>query len=278
MKKLLILCILLVATNAYADRAITLPWELTFDNNSWVSDLARGECGGTSTHVTEGCYSGGCARIVPPTTPCAGGGINGGGVGLRWITYPATTRIHIRFLIKFGPTFASSMRNSGGNLEVKFLVLDSPSRVGLLGLLGSDTDGRYLAWAAYGNLNVWTFRNQEPVWIEYAPFRIRDNVRSQEWIAVEYWVDSATDRTGVYVWTQDGAQSGSIVDVPKSNSVNSTGFWMSYFNSYGVANEGNWYLIDNLAVSTSYIGPPQGFTGGQASIVSPPQNMRVIPQ
>jgi len=278
MKKLLILCILLVATNAHASRAVTLPWELNFDNNAWVAELARGECGGTSTHVTAGCYSGGCMKIIPPTTPCAGGGINGGGVGLQWITYPSTSRIHVRFLVKFGPTFPSSMRNSGGNLEVKFLVLDSPSRVGLLGLLGSDTDGRYLAWCAYGNQNVWTFRNQSPVWVEYAPFRIKDGVRTEEWIAVEYWVDSSTDRTGVYVWTRDGKQNGSIVDVAKSNSVSSTGFWMSYFNSYGVSNEGNWYLIDNLAVSTNYIGPPQGFTGGQEDIIAPPNNIRVIPQ
>lgn len=264
MKKTLALIasiIFLFASSAYADRAVTLPWELTFDNNAWVADLARGECGGTSTHVTEGCYSGGCMKVVPPPNPCAAG-INGGGNGLRWITYPATSRIHIRFLVKFGPTFASSMRNSGGNLEIKFLVLDSPSRVGLLGLLCSDTDGRYCAFAAYGNGNVWTFRNATPVWIEYAPFRVSDRSRSNEWIAVEYWVDSASDRTGVYVWTRDGAQSGSIVDVAKSNSVNSTGFWMSYYNSIGVANAGDWYLIDNLAVSNQYIGPPAGFVGG----------------
>jgi hypothetical protein len=247
MKKLLILCILLVATNAYASRAVTLPWELTFDNNSWIADLARTECGGTSTHVTAGCYSGGCMKVTPPSAACAGGGVNGGATGLGWVTYPNTNRIHIRFLIKFGPTFPSSVRNAGGNLESKFILLDSPSRIGLLGLIGSDTDGRYLAWAAYGNLNVWTFRNQEPVWIEYAPFRIKDGVR-----------------TGAYT------------DVSKSSSGGSTGFWMSYFNSYGVANEGNWYLIDNLAVSTTYIGPPQGFTGGQADIIEPPKNIRVM--
>lgn len=276
MKKLLILCILLVATNAYASRAVTLPWELTFDNNSWIADLARTECGGTSTHVTAGCYSGGCMKVTPPSAACAGGGVNGGATGLGWVTYPNTNRIHIRFLIKFGPTFPSSVRNAGGNLESKFILLDSPSRIGLLGLIGSDTDGRYLAWAAYGNLNVWTFRNQEPVWIEYAPFRIKDGVRTGEWIAVEYWVDTDRDRTGVYIWTQDGQFNGSYIDVSKSSSGGSTGFWMSYFNSYGVANEGNWYLIDNLAVSTTYIGPPQGFTGGQADIIEPPKNIRVM--
>lgn len=254
---------------------ITLPYTQNFDTNAWVAQLARTECGGTSTHTTTGCFSGGCAKITPPTSPCTGGGINGGATGLGWFDYASTPTIHIRFLIKFGTRFPSGVRNGGGGLINKFILLDSPSRIGILGLNGSDTDGRYVAFGCLDNNEVYKFASSGRAWIEDAALKIKDTQRTNEWIAVEYWVNTQTDRTGLYIWTLDRAFNGVYIDVPSVESAPSGGFYMSYYNSYGAADPNNYYLIDNLAVSTSYIGPPEGFGGPQAP--APPTNLRIAP-
>lgn len=288
---LIIIILLLFPLYTFAERTITLPFTLNFDDNSWTSDLALTECQGTSTHVTSGCYSGGCAKITPPTAPCTGGvgsnegcissgnpwycctgsqtgcDINGGATGLGWFNYSSTNTIHIRFLIKFGTSFASHVSDGGGGLINKFILLDAPTRLGILGLNGSDTDGRYLAFGALDSDEVYKFASEGRAWIEDAALKIKDASRSGEWIAVEYWVDTTNDRTGVYIWTLDGTFSGSYINVPSTNTQGSTGFWMSYYNSYGgTADTNNYYMIDNMVVSSSYIGPPDGF--GTTSTIS----------
>jgi hypothetical protein len=272
----LVLLMFFIPFSTKADLSVTLPYTLNFDNNSWVSQGALEECGGTSTHVTSGCYSGGCMKVTPPTSPCTGGGINGGQTGIGWFSYSSTNSIHIRFLIKVGTTFASNVANGGGGLINKFILLDNPERVGILGFNGSDSDGRYIAFGALDNNEVYWFDNEHSGWIEYADLKVKDASRSNEWIAVEYWVNSTTDRTGIYIWTLDGTFNGSYVDIPSGNTSGSQGFYMSYFNSYGVADTNNYYMIDNLQISSSYIGPPDGFgSGGDTTPPAAPTNLSV---
>ncbi len=265
---------------AFAGRNVTLPWTMNFDDNSWLSDLRLTECGGTSTHVTTGCYGGGCMKVTPPTSPCTGGGINGGQTGLGWVTYTGspTTEIHIRFLIKFGSAYATNVANGGGGLINKFLLQDSPSRAGILGLNGSDTSGRYLAFGVLNAGESYVFRTPpNRGWIEDALFRVSSTQHVNEWIAVEYWINTATARTGLYIWTQDGTFNGAAIEnVPAEAGINMTGFYISYFNCFGVANANNYYMMDNFAVSRTYIGPPSGF-GGSNEILPPPNFRKTSP-
>jgi len=137
-----------------------------------------------------------------------------------------------------------------------------PENPGILGLLESNSDGKYLAFSVLNYDATYKFRTPpNRGWIEDAEFRITANANTQEWIAVEYWINTNDETTGVYIWTQDG-QTYTIEDVQAPAGVLQTGFYMTYFNGYGNADSGNYYLIDNMEVSTEYIGPPAGFLGG----------------
>ena len=115
-------------------------------------------------------------------------------------------------------------------------------------------------------------------WIEDAQFRVSSTEHVNEWIAVEYWINTSTQRTGLYIWTQDGEFNGpAIENVPAMGAgVNQTGFYMSYFNSYGIADANNNYMIDDLAGFNPYIGPPSGF-GGNNEILPPPNFRKTSP-
>ncbi|KKS66171.1 MAG: hypothetical protein UV36_C0034G0010 [Parcubacteria group bacterium GW2011_GWC2_42_6] len=266
-----IIVFLVLPFSARADLSILLPWTMNFNDSSWVSDLALDECGGTSTHVTSGCYSEGCMKVAPPTSACTGGGINGGQTGLGWLNYPGTSELHVRFLIKFGLGWPANVMNGGGGLINKFLLSDSPSRVSILGFNCSDTSGRYCAWAVSGSDSAYHFTSPPARgWIEDATFRVSANSHVNEWMAVEYALNTSTGIGKLYLWTQDGSYNGILIDnVPVDRNIAMNAFYMSYYNHYSTANAESYYLMDNLQVSSSYIGPPVGFAGG-ASDTTPP--------
>lgn len=248
-----------------ADLAVTLPWSLTFDDDTWTSNLALTECGGTSTHTTTGCYSGGCMKVTPPTSACTGGGINGGQTGLGWVTYSGTSEFHVRFLVKFGSTWCANVADGGGGLTNKFLLQDSPSRSGIMGFSATDSPSRYCAFAVYDTDQYYVYRTPpNRGWIEDALFKVSATEHVDEWIALEYWINESTGKTGLYIWTQDGEYNGVAIENVDAyaTGISQTGFYLSYFNCYGTADSNNYYLMDNIVVSTSYIGPPTGFVGG----------------
>ena len=172
--------------------------------------------------------------------------------------------------------------NGGGGLINKFLLQDSPSRSGILGFNCSDTRGRYCAFGVSANSGGYTYRTPpNRGWIEDALFRVSSTDHVNEWIAVEYWIDEASAETGLYIWTRDGTYNGVAIQgvTPIATGISQTGFYISYFNCYGVPNVNNFYLMDDLKVSTSYIGPPIGFlTNGNSVEVQNPTGLRVAPQ
>ena len=262
---LAVLLVLMLITPVRADVTASLPYTLNFDSDSWVANLAMEECGGTSTHVTEGCYAGGCAKIIPPTSLCTGGGINGGATGLGWVNYSAQTEIHIRFLIKFGSAWAENYTGSDTN---KFILQDGGGRASIMSFNCSGTGAaRYCAFGVLNYNEAYVYRTPpNRGWIEDAEFRVggAGNAHEGEWFAVEYALNIGTDKGQIYVWTADGTYNGLIVDnVTIDTAVTQmTGFYISYYNGMGTANANNYYLMDNFAVSSSYIGPPDGFVEG----------------
>jgi hypothetical protein len=273
--QLIIVLVLGLFSVANANRQVALPFEENFNNQLWLNDLALRECGGAVTSVTSGCYDGACVKVTPPTSPCTGGGTNGGQTGLGWITYPGNSRVHVQFLIFFGNRFAANVANGGGGLINKFLLQDAPSRSGILGLNGSDTSGRYLAWGVLNAGESYVFKSPpNRGWIEDATFRISSTQNSQEWICVEYWIDTNARQTGLYVWTRNGLQE-QISGVTAEAGISQQGFYISYFNCYGIAHADNFYLMDNLRISNRYMGPPTGFLNS-GSTVQTPNNLVII--
>ena len=268
-----------VVTNSGAN--VSLPHTQNFDGAGWDANnyLTSDECGGTARRTSTGCYSGDCLKVIPPTSPCTGGGINGGAVGMGWYTYAGTRTLHWRFLIKFGSAYASSQTSGGGGLINKFLLSDSPTRVSILGFNCSDIGGRFCAWAVLDRNEVYHFRTPpHRGWIEDSLFRVSSTSHVNEWIAVEYALNTNTGIGKLYLWTQDGSSNGILIDnVPLDTGINMNGFYFSYYNSYGVSNPNNYFLMDEFVISTSFIGPPEGFVNGGGGL-SAPSNFRVISQ
>jgi hypothetical protein len=282
-KKFLIVVLIFMCWHpAYADLAVTLPWTMDFDNNEWVEDLALDECSGTSTHVTSGCFGGGCMKVTPPTSTCTGGGINGGQTGLGWVNYSTTSTYHVRFLIKFGSNYLATMSNNGGGTGTKFILQDSPNRRGVMGFDKTSNDGTYMTFGVWTEGSVLRYRTApNRGWIEDARLRIGlNNAYIGEWICLEYFIDLTNDITGLYVWTQDGVFNGEYggdgstpevqgMSYSTGGTNDMTGFYMSYFNGYNANQTSDtYYMIDNMQVSTSFIGPPAGFVGGTTPTVT----------
>ena len=249
---------------------ISLPYSQEFEGATWDNDgfLTSDECGGTARRATTGCYSGDCLKVIPPTTACTGGGTDGGAVGMGWFRYSGVGRIHFRFMIKIAEQFIH-MYSGGNALVIKFILQDDPTRTGIMGLNASDYGDvggtRYMAWAVTDNSSYRYKTAPNLGWIEDATFRISDLDNLDEWMCVEYWIDTDTMETGLYIWTVDGLEEEISGASPVTSSTQ-TAFYFNYYNSPITANADAYYLMDNLEIATSYIGPPAGFVGGEPEV------------
>ncbi len=284
---LVVLVLAVLPFMAFASRTVTLPWSMNFDDDSWVSNLALTECAGTATHTTSGCYDGGCMKVTPPRSTCTGGGINGGQTGLGWVNYSTVSSYHVRFLIKFGSNYMATMANGGGGTGTKFVLQDSPGRRGIMGFDKTSNAGTYMTFGVWTEGSALRYRTApNRGWIEDARLRIGlNNAYIGEWICLEYFINLSNDTTGIYVWTQDGVFNGEYGGDGRTPEVQGTsyatggtndmtGFYMSYFNGYNANQTSDtYYMIDNVQVSTSFIGPPVGFLDRRPSA---PGNLVVV--
>jgi hypothetical protein len=274
--KLLIVLILIYPGVCFAGWTETTissyPYTQNFDDNSWVSTAALfypTACNASTSHTTTGCYSGGCAFISPPYTACCDG-INGCYSGLGLYRFPDTTRIHWRFLIKFEEDYFTSVSNAGGGLYIKFIDVGDESvtgeRTGIFYLICTDSPSRYCAFGLYSTGGTVYYTNDANDYeIQYAAMKFSTTDYVNEWIAFEYYIDTAANQQGFYTWTQDGEFNGTHVG-PRpayyAGSVEQDNGYLTYYNAIVSNVADSDYLIDNLVISNSYIGPPDGFVGG----------------
>lgn len=245
----------------------------------FVEAVCSEEERGQTTHVTTGCYSGGCMKIVPPKAACTGEGINGGGVGLYFILSGMTDVMHVRFLVKFGPTLRDNTQNGGGGLLNKFVNLWSDygdgTREGILKtqvtIPDEDPRGLFMSFAIEGAASYIYESPPSRGWIQDTDLLIDTNSTNNRtasdadgrvWLSVEYMIDKGNSHTEMWVYDVTGLIQN--VEDTKSfgdgdfNALQLGGYW----NAYVTADTDAYILIDNLQVSTSYIGPPDGFVGG----------------
>lgn len=104
------------------------------------------------------------------------------------------------------------------------------------------------------------------------------DAREHEWISVEFEANTRTGMIRLYVDSQDGDLSGLYVERPMDDS-GAGGTW-SYIDTVGGymaqairADPENYFMIDELKIASSKIGPPAGF--GNSVRSNPPSSLQV---
>jgi hypothetical protein len=262
---LLTLLLILFPLSSFAERRITLPFSENFDANNY-QDLVWTTNGASHSWLSNGGWKGsGAAKFLPIVS---GQGMSGLGqfVGL------STTHLNVRFLIKHGSAWG--ILSGAGEFTNKVIIMNRAEgfeRPMLISRHGYQTD-----WISYGACDN-TVCNYEggDYWpdgtdsyrIGPPPFN-----RSGEWVSVELEADTQTGVIRLYITTQDGELSGLYTQQTMSHPGDMLRYIDvigGYFNIAPVPGPDNYFIIDNLVIDDSYIGPPDGFIAGNPP--SPPR-------
>ncbi len=251
------LALLLLASHAHAARTITtLPWSESFNANNY-GDLLWLTQQATHTYLPTGGWNGsGGAKF---TGPLAEGYA---GIGQVILGGMRPTQLNVRFLIYHGSTWSQV---SGGG---KLVILNRENNRDRPMLIYGEYPQNFGAdaWDTLGPCNGTVCRYEGG---DYWPtgretFRIGNGItgRSHEWISVEIEANASTGRINLYLDTHDGYTK-------TLTTTTSTGGAFSHMDILGgYMNRGpsrsdpeNYFIIDELAFSTTRIGPPAGFRG-----------------
>ena len=266
------------AGSSEAAKNITLPYEQKFDTNAYTSQEVWISEGATHMWQSSGCWSGGCAKFTPPYGP------NQGYSGLGQYTNLSGTQLNVRFLLLHGPTFREYAPPGTSN---KLVILNRGTllRPMLIYRTYSDSSWTSNPYMTIGPCDGTTCKYYGgDFWPDGTDtYRIGNapDHRELEWVSIEIEANAITGIIKLYIYTQDGELAGlyqtqtmtpgetwSYVDIIG-------GFW----NSGGVQNADNYFMIDELKISNSYIGPPAGFIaggGGDTTNPSIPANLTAI--
>lgn len=287
--------------------AVSVPWTMNFDSSGdwssyiYVEQACSEEDRGHTTHVTSGCYSGGCMKIEPPRAKCTGDGTNGGAVGI-WPSLEGLGQVmHVRFLVKYGPTHRDNTRAGGyspdpfvGTTMNKFVNLYSTGgREGILKtqttLPSEDPRGYFLSMALQAQNEAYIYESPPSRgWIQDSDLTIDLNsannytasdANGYTWLSLEYMINKTTGVTEFWLYSTDGLIQNVRTTRTDWDGGNFSALHLGgYFNAYVIdtGTDQDYILIDNLQVSSSYIGPPAGFVGG-GDITDPTVTSFIIP-
>lgn len=262
-----------VVPQASAERVVrSLPFTENFDSNDY-SDLLWTTQGARHEHApATGWRGSGAAKFFPPNAE----GYSGLGRFMLSGLSQRPEQINVRWLIyhgdtwrEYGPGGKLIIINRDGNRGRPMIILrESSNSQGTYETMGA-CDGTV---CQYEGGDYWP-DGTDSLRIGQAPAG-----REREWISVELEANTRTGIIRLYVDTQDGELSGLYIEQPMIDT-GPGGIW-SYVDIIGGYMEGasrqhaeNYFMIDELVIDDSYIGPPEGFVSGARP--SPPSNVRV---
>jgi hypothetical protein len=253
--KLVIL--LLLTVPVFVDAEINLSsyaYEENFDTENYVSQIVRLSGGATHTWLPTGGWRGGAAKFTPPLS---GQGYAGVG-GLYMDSIPTENQVNVRFLIFHGSTWQEYGTNN------KVFILDGVNARDQRSMIISRETGEYVAWGACsGTVCKYESGGLFPDGSE--TFRIGNKPlhREEEWISVEIESNVASQYVRLYIHTQDSVFNGLYIE--QTLDVSSDPTWMrldmivGFMDAAIQADPNNYFIIDEVKLSTRYIGPPAGF-------------------
>ncbi|MET0067983.1 MAG: hypothetical protein ABW076_16685 [Candidatus Thiodiazotropha sp.] len=258
------LVLALLPISSFASRQITLPFSEGFDLNNY-QDLVWVTNGASHQWLSDGGWQGGgAAKIIPIVT-------DQGYNGLGQFTGLNTEQLNVRFLIKHGSAWG---RRPAQDFTNKVIIFNRPT-LRDRPMIISRTYNNETDWVTYGACDNTVCRYEggdywpdgsDSYRIGPPPFN-----RSNEWVSVELEANTRTGLISLYITTQDGVLSGRYVQ----NSMATPGEVFSYIDVIGgytnfasIPDPENYFIIDELVIDDSYIGPPAGFIAGNPP--SPP--------
>lgn len=277
MKKFLfvgcLLGIIICPVHGFAARNITIPYELKFDSgDDWTSDLRWVAGGATGTHVTSGCWSGGCAKFTPPTSAQTY-------AGLGAFSFSSQNHLNVRALVKVGSTYTSTAHADGYGTQNKFIII-TPSGAGERGMtiFQAYEDNYYTFGACNDNDCLYECGGTPGQYWPCGNDAFKSSDYPGEWFCIELEVDYPSDSSNVYIWTQDGKLNGLYKTSPLSASSAFNGIQIigGFYNGYHTSDSNTYVMFDEIKISNSYIGPPAGFVEGK-SAPNPPGVLRIVP-
>jgi len=253
---LLALGLLVLAQPALAGRSVTeLPWSESFNANDY-SDLVWVTQGATHTWLPTGGWNGsGGAKFTPPNAE----GYSGiGQVLLGGDLRP--TQLNVRFLIYHGRAWSQL---SGGG---KLMILNREGNRDRPMLIYGEYPSNYgvNVWDSIAPCNGTVCRHEGG---DYWPngretFRIGNGTTgiANQWICVEIEANARTGAIKLYI----DVPNRRTLKLETSTSTGGTFAMMDILGGYmnrgnAKADPENYFVIDELAFSTSRIGPPVGF-------------------
>jgi hypothetical protein len=274
---LLLLLALLPAT-ALGANVSSWPYQQNFNTASGYSDLVQLDPSILRfTHqATGGWNNSGCAKF----TFLQQSGESGTGLGfwsLPTSGTQATKRINVRWLVYYGTGYAASKTQ-----ETKSLIVERcnetactsgvvSGRRGILLESGGGSATPYPCW----NIECTGSEPQQPG----MPFFDIRNYQGQ-WISMEAEWDTTTGDTKIYIDTQDGVFQSRGGTTPykayrntsQANSMNwaTVSYLMGYWEATRSITANSYFMMDELVIHRTYIGPPAGFGSGAPPPPPPP--------
>lgn len=269
-----VLAVFLFASPAMAARDIDLPFYESFDTDAYETDLVWVAGGASQVHQPSGGWSGGAARFSPPTT-----GQNMAGIGsLTGLADDNAGQINIRVLIRHGSSYITNFRGTkfmvvvrepNDNTHMRPMIFDDVVNDGARDVLSyAPCIGTTCQYDNDDYSGCWM--NGEEGFVMYPGHYLG------EWISIEMEFNLTDAVVNLYITTQDGVHTGLYLtqdpttgcglpaeDMPQTGGafhyVDIVG---GFFNDGGTNDANTYFELDELVVSDSYIGPPDGFVGG----------------
>jgi hypothetical protein len=245
---------------AYAEQVIrSLPYTETFDSSTYAATNVWLTGGATHTWLSTGGWRGGAAKFTPPTSAQSYGGL---GQYLLSGLQQVPEQLNVRWLMYHGATWRENgsgekliILNRNGNGGRPMIILRESQASGTTYETLGACDGTV---CRYDGGDFW------PDGTDRLKIGNRPVAREQEWISIEFEANTRTGMIRLYIDSQDGQLSGLYIQKPMDDN-GPGGVWShidvigGYFNEASPANPENYFLIDELVVSSQRIGPPAGF-------------------
>lgn len=260
----LALVVLLVA-QAQADRNITsFPWSEDMDTSGYTSDLLRMSTGCSHTYLSTGGWDGGGAARFEVGYDGAYCGLG----SLSWTGLGSQSQLNVRIVYWVSTDYAENETRNNK------LILVTPQS-GTRPMMFHKQFGGAGDWIGFapcdGTVCDYLGGNSWPETSE--TFRMGSGTYEQEWVSLEFEMITGTQALNLYVTTRDGLFTGLY-----NGSAATLDGWtggltgidtLTYFNDtpgdHRTPGAGEYYIIDDVAVSDSYIGPPTGFVSSAAA-------------